>query len=68
MQILFPRYYGQMARCNKCGCIIGYAPEDVNKEQKILCPQCQFMILVPFNPNYEGVIENEKLNDESAVV
>lgn len=32
MKILSPRYYGQIARCNSCGALIGYEPVDVTKE------------------------------------
>ena len=31
MKVLYNRYYGMIARCNACGCIIGYEPKDVNK-------------------------------------
>lgn len=64
MKILNPRYYGLIARCNNCGCLIGYNPEDVNKNQNISCPQCKFTLWVPFNPNYDGVIK-EKENKEN---
>ncbi len=57
MKILAQRYYGQIARCNACGCIIAYSPADVNSKQNIQCPQCGFTLWVPFNPNYEGVIK-----------
>ena len=65
MTILCQRYYGSIARCNACGCIIGYKPEDVDKNQNIKCPQCGFTLWVPFNPNYDGVIKEseEKRND-----
>ena len=60
MIILSPHYGGMIARCNKCGAILGYKPEEVDKNQNIICPQCKFKIWVPFNPNYDGVVkENE---------
>ena len=62
MQVLNKHYYGMIARCNSCGALLGYKPEDVNSHQNIKCPLCSFTIWVPFNPNYEGVIENEKDN------
>ena len=66
MQILNPRYYGLIARCNSCGALLGYKPEDVNEAQNIKCMQCGFTIWVPLNPNYDGVInEDGNRNDES---
>lgn len=58
MIIISNRYYGQIARCNNCGALLGYTPEDVNSNQNIRCPQCGFMLWVPFNPNYDGVIKD----------
>ena len=58
MKLLTQRYFGLIARCNSCGALLGYEPNDVDKEQHIKCPQCGFTIWVPFNPNYEGVIED----------
>ena len=65
MKILNTRYYGMIARCNNCGCLIGYDPSDVSSSQNIQCPQCKFTLWVPFNPNYDGVIKEseEKKND-----
>ena len=48
-----------IARCNSCGCLIGYEPNDVSNNQNIKCPQCGFMLWVPLNPNYDGVIKEE---------
>lgn len=69
MKLLNTRYYGMIARCNACGAILGYAPEDVNENQNIICPQCKFTLWVPFNPNYDGVIKEEKeeKKDETVV-
>ena len=68
MKILNTRYYGLIARCNACGCLIGYTPDDVNENQNITCPQCKFTLWVPFNPNYDGVIkESEEKEDDSVV-
>lgn len=58
MKLLNPRYFGQIARCNSCGALLGYEPNDVDTNQNIKCPACGFTIWVPFNPNYEGVIED----------
>lgn len=69
MQILSPRYYGMIARCNACGCIIGYQPEDVSNSQNMKCPQCGFTMWVPLNLTYDGVIkESEAKTDEESVV
>ena len=59
MKLLNTRYYGQIARCNNCGAIIGYEPADVSDNQNIKCPQCSFMLWVPFNPKYEGEIKDD---------
>ena len=70
MKILNTRYYGQIARCNACGCLIGYEPADVSANQNITCPQCKFVLWVPFNPTYDGIIkeESEEKKDEKPVV
>lgn len=69
MKILNTRYYGMIARCNNCGCLIGYEPNDVSSSQNLSCPQCKFTLWVPFNPNYDGVIKEseEKENGKSMV-
>lgn len=68
MKILNQRYFGMLARCNNCGCLIGYSPDDVSKNQNISCPQCHFTLWVPFNPNYDGVIkESEEKKDDPVV-
>lgn len=68
MKVLAQRYYGMIARCNACGCILGYEPNDVNDKQNIRCPQCKFVLWVPFNPNYDGVIkESEEKKNDSVV-
>ena len=59
MKILNTRYYGMIARCNNCGCLIGYEPNDVSNSQNISCPQCKFTLWVPLNPNYDGIIKEE---------
>ena len=70
MKILNTRYYGQIARCNACGCLIGYEPADVSANQNITCPQCKFVLWVPFNPTYDGVIKeaSEEKKDEKPMV
>jgi hypothetical protein len=58
-----------MARCPSCYALIGYNPEDVSSNQNIRCPQCQFTMWVPFNPNYDGVVkESEDKRDGKTVV
>lgn len=65
MKLLYSRYLGLIARCNyNCGALIGYNPEDVSETQNITCPQCGARIWVPFNPNYDGTIKEEKERDE----
>jgi len=69
MKILCPRYYGMIARCNACGCVMGYNPDDVSNTQNLKCPQCGFTLWVPFNPSYDGVIkESEEKKDGKTVV
>ena len=60
MKILAQRYYGLIARCNACGCLIGFEPNDVSDSQNMRCPQCGFTMWVPLNPTYDGVIKEEK--------
>lgn len=69
VKLLYDRYLGQIARCNQgCGALIGYGPEDVSKNQCIVCPKCKTVLWVPFNPEYDGVIkESEEKKDETVV-
>ena len=68
MKILNPRYYGLIARCNNCGCLIGYEPNDVSDNQNISCPQCNFTLWVPLNLEYDGIIkESEEKKDDTVV-
>lgn len=71
MKLLNTRYMGMIARCNAgCGALIGYEPNDVSKNQCIKCPQCNAVLWVPFNPNYDGVIkekESEEKKDDTVV-
>lgn len=67
MQTLSKYYNGMIAHCNNCGALLGYTPDDVNEDQNIKCPECSFVIWVPFNPNYEGEIKDDIVdsgNDE----
>ena len=69
MKVLCNRYYGLIARCNSCGCLIGYEPSDVSSTQNINCPQCGFTLWVPLNPNYDGIVkESEEKKDGETVV
>lgn len=65
MKILNTRYYGLIARCNNCGCLIGYEPNEVSDNQNISCPQCKFTLWVPFNPKYDGIIIERKEGKEN---
>ena len=62
MILICQRYFGSIARCNKCGAVIGYNPNDVFANKKINCPQCGLMIEVPFDPNYDGIVKEEESN------
>ena len=57
-----------MARCPSCYALIGYSPEDVSTNQNIRCPQCQFTMWVPFNPNYDGVVKESEDKDDGKTV
>lgn len=64
MILLHSRYAGLLARCPNCYALLGYKPEDVSASQNIRCMQCGFTMWVPFNPNYDGVVKKENLNNE----
>lgn len=64
MIVLSQRYFGSIARC-KCGAVIGYKPEDVNRAQVIRCPVCTDLIEVLFDPTYDG--KEESRNGETVV-
>ena len=64
MILLHPRYAGLLARCPNCYALLGYKPEDVSASQTIKCMQCGFIMRVPFNPNYDGVVKKENLYNE----
>lgn len=68
MKVLNDRYYGLIARCNSCGALLGYDPNDVSKTQNIKCPKCGFVLWVPFNPEYDGVIKESEEKKDDAVV
>lgn len=63
MILISNRYCGSIARCPNCFAILGYTPDDVNSSQNIKCPQCNFMMWVPMNINYDGVIKDDKSID-----
>ena len=69
MTLLCKRWGGSIARCPNCYAILGYKPEDVSSSQNISCPQCFATMWVPFNPNYDGIIEEKESekNGESVV-
>ena len=69
MKLLNPKYYGLIARCNGgCGALIGYEPNDVSKNQCIKYTECGMVLVVPFNPNYNGVIEKSKEKKDDSMV
>lgn len=63
MKVLYNRYGGLIARCPSCYAILGYTPDDVSTDQTFICPQCQFKIWVPLNPNYDGIIRATEENN-----
>lgn len=67
MVLLNKYYYGSICRCNACGALLGYNPEDIFDNSYVKCPQCGFKILTKMQLNYDGVIREEK-NDGKTVV
>ena len=63
MKLLNKYYRGLICRCNSCGAILGYAPEDIHNNSYVKCPQCGFEILTKMQINYNGVVEKEKKDD-----
>jgi len=45
MVILNNYYRGLVCRCNNCGALLGYTPEDIYKNSYVKCPVCSFEIL-----------------------
>ena len=67
MVILSNYYRGLVCRCNACGALLGYGPEDVFDNSYVKCPQCGFKILTKMQLDYDGVIREEN-KDGKAVV
>ena len=68
MIVLNPRYYGLICRCNNCGALLGYKPEDIHANSYVNCPQCGFEILTKMQLNYDGIVkEGDKGNGETVV-
>ena len=66
--VLLSNYYrGLVCRCNACGALLGYGPEDVFDNSYVKCPVCNFKILTKMQLDYDGVIREEK-NDGKIVV
>ena len=66
--ILFSKYYkGLVCRCNACGALLGYKPDDIHKNSYVTCPQCGFEILTKMQLDYDGVIREEKTDGKTVV-
>ena len=67
MTILNNYYFGLICRCNNCGALLGYGPEDIFNNSYVRCPRCGFKILTKMQLDYDGVIREEKTNGEAVV-
>lgn len=67
MIVLSNYYRGLVCRCNNCGALLGYGPEDVHNNSYVTCPQCRFEILTKMQLNYDGIIREENKNGEAVV-
>lgn len=66
--ILLSNYYrGLVCRCNACGALLGYGPEDVFNNSYVKCPQCGFKILTKMQLDYDGVIREENKDGKADV-
>ena len=66
--VLLSNYYrGLVCRCNACGALLGYAPEDIFNNSYVRCPQCGFQILTKMQLDYDGVIREEKTDGKTVV-
>ena len=53
--VLLSNYYrGLVCRCNACGALLGYGPEDVFDNSYVKCPVCNFKILTKMQLDYDG--------------
>lgn len=66
MIVLSNYYKGLVCRCNNCGALLGYKPEDVHKNSYVTCPQCRFEILTKMQIDYDGVVK-ENNNGKTVV-
>ena len=67
MIVLSNYYRGLVCRCNSCGALLGYGPEDVHNNSYVTCPQCRFEILTKMQLDYDGLIKEEKKDGETVV-
>ena len=66
--VLLSNYYrGLVCRCNACGALLGYGPEDVFDNSYVKCPKCGFKILTKMQLDYDGVIREEKDDGKTVV-
>lgn len=67
MIILSNYYKGLVCRCNNCGALLGYKPEDVHNNSYVTCPRCKFEILTKMQLDYDGLVREEQENGEAVV-
>lgn len=66
--VLLNKYYrGLVCRCNACGALLGYDPNDIFDNSYVKCPQCGFKILTKMQLDYDGLIREEKKDGETVV-
>lgn len=63
MEVLYPKFPGLLAICDKCGALLRYVPQDVYG-QVVYCPLCKNAIEVPIDKNYDGVIKDDKTDTQ----
>ena len=61
MIVLNTYYRGLICRCNNCGALLGYKPEDIHANSYITCPQCRTEVLTNMQLSYDG-LDKEKEN------
>lgn len=67
MIVLSNYYRGLVCRCNACGALLGYKPEDVHNNSYVTCPRCRFEILTKMQLDYDGIVKEEKKDGETVV-
>ena len=57
MVLLSDYYKGLVCRCNNCGALWGFGPEDVHRNSYVTCQKCGFEILTKMQLDYDGVVK-----------